>query len=115
MGPRDDVPGAPVRGSPGRQPRWAATRDGRGGLLGAGLPVPGRAWERASAPGSRPPLRASQPAAAGPRTVGTGESSGAREGSREGGETPRPLQHEVQRKRAHIEELWNVRIHLGGG
>lgn len=72
MGPRNDVPGASVRGSLGRQPRWAAPRDSPGGLLGAGLPVPGLAWERASAPGSRPPLRASQPAAAGPRTVRQG-------------------------------------------
>lgn len=47
-------------------------------------------WEKLGAAGAR-------------SEVGKGESSGAREGPGEGGETPRPPGHEVQSKRVSRE------------
>lgn len=55
--------------------RAAASRDRAGQRAGgwsAELPVPGGAWKRVSVHGSQPPLPASPPAAAGPRTVRRG-------------------------------------------
>ena len=50
---------SPVRGRPPLQTRRAEQSSRGGGLPRSGLLERGRAWKRASAPGSRPPLPAS--------------------------------------------------------
>lgn len=73
MRPRDGVPGVPESqaGKPGRLPHGDRAGQRAGGWS-AELPVPGGAWKRVSVHGSQPPLPASPPAAAGPRTVRRG-------------------------------------------
>lgn len=94
------VPGSasPSTGLSPHSPPPHPLRRGRarcgGGRARRGLACPRRggklSWEKLGAAGVRP-------------EVGTRESSGAREGAEQGGETPRPPGHEVQSKRVSRE------------